>query len=175
MIQTLHNKWGHPSNSKFLRIFQFYHRRGVVFPVNFQSLLRSFRCRTCALCKNAREYRASPRVTDSRRRRSAVTEAISTSGEPAPVASSEELVVVSGETRTGTSDFFESASASWEPCSLASGDSTPSPSDTLSVALGDLVVVQREFREVGLVRGFPSSTRVNEAHKVLMKLYHHLR
>jgi hypothetical protein len=35
VIQTLHNKWGHPSNSKFLRIFQFYRRRGVVFRVNF--------------------------------------------------------------------------------------------------------------------------------------------
>ena len=85
-------------------------------------------------------------------------------GEPTPVAASEELVAVSGEsasaTRTGTSDFFESASASGEPCSLASGDSTPSSSDTLSVALGDLVVVPREFREVGLVLGFPSATHI---------------
>ena len=60
MIQALHDKWGHPSNSKFVQIYRAQNRVG--FPTNFLVLLNRFRCKVCALCKGARGYRRSTRV-----------------------------------------------------------------------------------------------------------------
>jgi len=60
MMQALHDKWGHPSNSKFIQIYRAQNRVG--FPTNFLALLNRFRCKVCALCKGARGYRCSTRV-----------------------------------------------------------------------------------------------------------------
>ena len=60
MMQALHDKWCHPSNSKFIQIYKSQHRVG--FPTNFLALLNRFRCKVCALCKGARGYRRSARV-----------------------------------------------------------------------------------------------------------------
>ena len=59
-MQVLHDKWCHPSNSKFLQIYK--SRNGIGFPNNFKALLSRFRCRVCALCKGARRYRRSTRM-----------------------------------------------------------------------------------------------------------------
>ena len=62
MIHALHDKWGHPSNSKFVQIYRAQSRVG--FPTNFLVLLNCFpsRCKVCALCKGTRGYRRSTRV-----------------------------------------------------------------------------------------------------------------
>jgi len=60
MMQALHNKWGHPSNSKFVQIYRAQNRVG--FPTNFLALLNRFCCKVCARCKGARGYRRSTRV-----------------------------------------------------------------------------------------------------------------
>jgi len=60
MLQALHDKWGHPSNSKLIQIYRAQNR--VRFPTNFLALLNCFRCKVCAFCKGAREYRRSTRV-----------------------------------------------------------------------------------------------------------------
>jgi len=60
MLQALHDKWGHPSNSKLIQIYRAQNRVG--FPTNFLALLNCFRCKVCAFCKGAREYRRSTRV-----------------------------------------------------------------------------------------------------------------
>ena len=69
MLQVLHRRWGHPSNSNMLvlAIFQWYRRRGHSFPQHFEVLLRCFKCRTCALCKIAHEYRVSQHLLAYRR------------------------------------------------------------------------------------------------------------
>jgi len=59
-MQALRDKWGHPSNSKFVQIYRAQNRVG--FPTNFLVLLNRFRCKVCALCKGTRGYRRSTRV-----------------------------------------------------------------------------------------------------------------
>ena len=59
-MQTLHDKWGHPFNSKSIQIYRAQTRVG--FPTNFLALLNRFRCKVCALCKGTRGYRRSTRV-----------------------------------------------------------------------------------------------------------------
>jgi len=59
-MQALHDKWGHPSNSKFVQIYRNKNRVG--FPINFLALLNRFRCKVCALYKGARGYWHSTRV-----------------------------------------------------------------------------------------------------------------
>jgi len=60
MMQALHDKSGHPSDSKFVQIYRAQNRVG--FSTNFLALLNHFRCKVCALCKGARGYRRSTRV-----------------------------------------------------------------------------------------------------------------
>jgi len=43
MLQALHDKCGHPSNSKFIQIYKEQNRVG--FPANFLALLNQFRCK----------------------------------------------------------------------------------------------------------------------------------
>ena len=62
MMQALHDKWGHPSNSKFIQIYRAQNRVG--FPTNFLALLNRFRCKVCALCKGARGYRRSTHLAN---------------------------------------------------------------------------------------------------------------
>jgi len=52
IMQALHDKWCHSSNSKFVQIYRAQNRVG--FPTNFLALLNHFRCKVCALCKGAR-------------------------------------------------------------------------------------------------------------------------
>jgi len=49
MLQALHNKWDHPSNSKFIQIYTSQNRVG--FHIDFLALLNRFRCKVCAQCK----------------------------------------------------------------------------------------------------------------------------
>jgi len=60
MLQALHDKLGHPFNSKFIQIYRAQNRVG--FPTNFLTLLNRIRCKVCALCKGVRGYRRSTRV-----------------------------------------------------------------------------------------------------------------
>jgi len=60
MMKALHDKWGIPSNPKFIQIYRTQHRVG--FPTNFLSMLNRFRCKVCALCKGAQGYRSSTRL-----------------------------------------------------------------------------------------------------------------
>jgi len=67
MIQALHDKWGHPSDSKFVQIYRAQNRVG--FPINFLVLLNRFRCKVFAHVK-ALEVTSAVRVcnyTDRRR------------------------------------------------------------------------------------------------------------
>ena len=57
MMQALHDKWGIPSNPKFIQIYRTQNRVG--FSTNFLSMLNRFRCKVCALCKGARGYQHS--------------------------------------------------------------------------------------------------------------------
>eukprot|EP00961_Rhodomonas_salina_P294638 3934754-Rhodomonas_salina.1 len=52
IMQMIHDKWGHPSNTKMERIVRYYKRRG--FPPGFLRALRHFKCKVCACCKGAR-------------------------------------------------------------------------------------------------------------------------
>jgi len=61
MMQALHDKWGHPSHSKFIQIYRAQNRGG--FPTNFLALLNSFRCKVCALCKRSRLLAQHARAT----------------------------------------------------------------------------------------------------------------
>ena len=61
-VQALHDKWCHPCESKMTQIVKFYKGKG--FPTGFMTALRKFHCRICALCKGARNYRHTKRVTD---------------------------------------------------------------------------------------------------------------
>jgi len=60
MMQALHDKWGRPSNSKFVQIYRAQNRVG--FPTSFLALLDRFCCKVCALCKGVRGYQRSTRV-----------------------------------------------------------------------------------------------------------------
>eukprot|EP00961_Rhodomonas_salina_P063146 848464-Rhodomonas_salina.1 len=62
MMQVIHDKWGHPSNSKMERIVQYYKRTRKGFPPCFLKALRKFKCKSCAMAKSARVYKKTKRM-----------------------------------------------------------------------------------------------------------------
>eukprot|EP00961_Rhodomonas_salina_P211260 2852795-Rhodomonas_salina.1 len=52
IMQLLHYKWSHPSNSKMEGIVLYYKSLG--FPPGFVAKLKHFSCKVCTLCKGAR-------------------------------------------------------------------------------------------------------------------------
>jgi hypothetical protein len=62
LMQVVHDKWGHPSNTKMERIVRYYKSKG--FPTGFLKQLKNFKCKTCALCKGARVYKHTKRVQE---------------------------------------------------------------------------------------------------------------
>eukprot|EP00961_Rhodomonas_salina_P283546 3832262-Rhodomonas_salina.1 len=52
IMQRIHNRWGHPSNSKMEQIVRFYKRKG--FPPGFLKALKHFCCKVCAVAKAGR-------------------------------------------------------------------------------------------------------------------------
>eukprot|EP00961_Rhodomonas_salina_P249976 3378747-Rhodomonas_salina.1 len=62
IMQLLHDRWSHPSNSKMEQIVRYYKLRG--FPPGFLTELKHFRCKVCALCKGARVYKHTKLVKD---------------------------------------------------------------------------------------------------------------
>eukprot|EP00961_Rhodomonas_salina_P171585 2313481-Rhodomonas_salina.4 len=55
VMQLLHDKWGHLSNSKMEQIVRYYQRKG--FPPGFLKALKHFNCKACALCNRASVYK----------------------------------------------------------------------------------------------------------------------
>jgi ribA/ribD-fused uncharacterized protein len=97
MIQLVHDKWQHPSNSKMETIFRYYKGKG--FPANFLALLRRFRCRTCALSKGACVYRRHRRVFEK-----GVQGPLGASPPPPPPLALHEWALIVGEPDTTVSD-----------------------------------------------------------------------
>eukprot|EP00961_Rhodomonas_salina_P081696 1098203-Rhodomonas_salina.1 len=64
LMQLIHDKWGHPSNSesKMERIVRYYKRRG--FPKGFLDALKKFKCKVCTVCKSARVYKHTKRMKE---------------------------------------------------------------------------------------------------------------
>eukprot|EP00961_Rhodomonas_salina_P288024 3891531-Rhodomonas_salina.1 len=57
IMQMIHDKWGHPSNTKMEWIVSYYKCRG--FPPGFLQALCHFKCKVCACsgCKGVRVYK----------------------------------------------------------------------------------------------------------------------
>eukprot|EP00961_Rhodomonas_salina_P062348 836867-Rhodomonas_salina.1 len=55
IVQMIHDKWGHPSNTKMEQIVRYYKHRG--FPPGFLRVLCHFKCKVCACCKSALVYK----------------------------------------------------------------------------------------------------------------------
>jgi hypothetical protein len=97
MIQLVHDKWQHPSNSTMQTIFRYYNGKGL--PANFLALLRRFRCRTCALSKGACVYRCHRRVLEK-----GVQGPLVASSHPPPPLEFHEWALIMGEPDTTVSD-----------------------------------------------------------------------
>eukprot|EP00961_Rhodomonas_salina_P121495 1635437-Rhodomonas_salina.3 len=61
-MQLIHDRWGHPSNSKMEQIVRYYKRKG--FPPGFLAALKKFKCKICAMCKDARVYKHTKHVQE---------------------------------------------------------------------------------------------------------------
>ena len=62
ILQLLHDRWSHPSNSKMNRIVRYYKMKG--FQPGFLKELQNFKCKVCTLCKGARVYKHTKHVQE---------------------------------------------------------------------------------------------------------------
>ena len=61
-VQAIHDRWGHPSETKMAQIVKYYKEKG--FPPGFMKALRHFKCKICGICKGHRNYRHTKRVVE---------------------------------------------------------------------------------------------------------------
>eukprot|EP00961_Rhodomonas_salina_P031097 418670-Rhodomonas_salina.1 len=61
-MQLIHNRWGHPSNSKMEQTVLFYKRKG--FQPSFLKALKHFCCKVCAVAKAGCVYKHTKHMKD---------------------------------------------------------------------------------------------------------------
>eukprot|EP00961_Rhodomonas_salina_P095484 1284401-Rhodomonas_salina.1 len=62
LMQLIHYKWGHPSNSEMEHIVCYYKCRG--FPKGFLAALKKFKCKVCTVCKSASVYKNTKQMKE---------------------------------------------------------------------------------------------------------------